>query len=52
MLAGESRELFLHTVCDTGEHASEDHVSVQITTDVEVALEDGITCDISSARDH
>jgi hypothetical protein len=35
----------LHTVCDTGEHGltvSEDHVSVQIATDVEVALEDGI----------
>jgi hypothetical protein len=41
----ESREFFLHTVSDTGEHgraAREDHISIQIATDVEVALEDGI----------
>jgi hypothetical protein len=41
----ESREFFLHTVRDTREHgraAREDHVSIQIATNVEVALEDGI----------
>lgn len=42
---GERREFFLHTVCDTREHgraARKDYVSIQIATDVEVTLEDGI----------
>jgi hypothetical protein len=41
----ECRELLLHTVTDTGEHgraAREDYVSIQVATDVEVALEDGV----------
>lgn len=41
----EASKLLLHTVCDTREHgraAREDYVSIQVATDVEVALEDGV----------
>ena len=42
---GESGEFLLHTVGDTGEHGGttrQDDVSVQITTDIEIALVDRI----------
>jgi len=42
---GEGGKLLLHTVGDTGEHggtARQDDVSVQITTDIEVALVDRV----------
>ena len=42
---GESGELLLHTVGDTREHGGttrQDDVSVQITTDIEIALVDRI----------
>jgi|SRR5712671_5574577 len=38
-------ELLLQAVCDTREHgrsAREDHVAIQVTTDVEITLEDGV----------
>jgi hypothetical protein len=45
----------LHTVCDTREHgraARENHVSVQVAPDVEVAFEDGVisTKEIQNAK--
>ena len=41
----ESQELLLHTVGDTGEHGGstrENNVTVQIATNIEIALEDGV----------
>ena len=41
----ERGELFLHTVGDTGEHGGttgEDDVAVEIATDIEIALVDGV----------
>jgi hypothetical protein len=41
----EGCELLLHAVSYTGEHgraAREDHVSVQVATDIEIALEDRV----------
>lgn len=41
----ERSELLLHTVGNTGEHGGttgEDDVAVQVTTDIEIALEDGV----------
>jgi hypothetical protein len=42
---GEGSELFLHTVSDAREHgraAREDHVSIQVATNIEVALENRV----------
>jgi len=41
----ERCELLLHTISDTGEHggtAGENDVAVEVTTDIEIALEDGV----------
>jgi len=41
----EARELLLHAVCDAREHgraAREDHVTIQVTTNVEVAFENRV----------
>lgn len=41
----ERSELLLHTVGDTGEHGGttgEDDVAVQVTTNIKIALEDGV----------
>ena len=41
----EGEQLLLHTVRDTREHSGttgEDNVSVEITTNIEIALEDGV----------
>lgn len=41
----ERSELLLHTVGNTGEHGGttgEDDVAVQVTTDIKIALEDGV----------
>jgi hypothetical protein len=42
---GQSRKLLLHTVCNTREHGRatrKDHIAIQVTTDIEIALEDGV----------
>jgi hypothetical protein len=41
----EGGQLFLHTIGNTGEHGGttrKDNVAVEITTDIEIALEDGV----------
>jgi hypothetical protein len=41
----QRRELLLHTICDSGEHgraAGEYDVAVQVTSDIEVTLEDRV----------
>lgn len=42
---GKGRDLLLHTVCNTGEHGGatrQDRVGVQVLSDVDVTLHDGV----------